>query len=325
MGKISINPDALKAKREWKRHKVKEGNNSFRFLPPLGESAEGYPYRRWDIIWGLNDPKTGKMRPYASSSHSEKKCPVREYVDILYKRLDDKKAELKSKGLDDKSIKDQTKSLNKVVSNLRPKTVYVYNAVDKSGLLGLLEVKPSAHKELKEVMMGYITDYNQDPTSVNNDNDDSGVWININRTGQMFDTKYKVTKVQKQQKLENGQIVFVDDREPLPENIKENWEEVGYDLSTVYQNNTYDYLKKVLFHNIDRIKSECPEAIIDGFFDGTQKILTEEENTSEAQNNVATGSTATMTETPTANTEPTPVATTDNDDIMAMADELLNS
>ena len=58
--KIKINLDSLKSRREWKRHKVKDGHNVFRILPPFGEASNGYPYRKWQIIWGLADLETGR-------------------------------------------------------------------------------------------------------------------------------------------------------------------------------------------------------------------------------------------------------------------------
>ena len=84
--KIKINLDSLKTRREWKRHKVKDGSNVYRILPPFGEASNGYPYRKWQIIWGLQDPESGRARPFASSMTSEKKCPVTEYVTALKKK-----------------------------------------------------------------------------------------------------------------------------------------------------------------------------------------------------------------------------------------------
>lgn len=261
MSKISINMDALSPKREWKRHKVKEGNNPHRFLPPFGENSNGYPYRKWMVIWGLCDPESGRMRPYASPiTSTEKRCPVMEYVDELRKKVEVKKSQLQAAGLSDREIKEQLKPLNKIISDLRPKTVYAWNAVDKSGTVGLLEIKPTAQKQLKDLMRNYIRDYNQDPTSVNSEDDDSGVWFNIKRTGTGFDTEYKVEKVQVMTKV-NGAPAYQDDRTALPESVRENWQDQAYDLSSIYQVKTYDELKEVLNANLANITDACPEAV----------------------------------------------------------------
>ncbi len=265
MANITINQDSLKPKREWKRHKVKEGSNIFRFLPPFGEDSNGYPYRKWMVVWGLNDPESGRMRPYASPiTSSEKACPVMEYVDLLKKKVETQKAQLQTAGTSEAEIKNALKPLNKVISNLRPKTVYAWNAVDKAGILGLLEVKSTAQKDIKDLMRAYIKDYNQDPTSVKSDADDSGVWFDIKRTGTGFDTEYKVVKFQTMTKV-NGQPAYVDDRTALPESIVENWEDQAYDLSSIYQLKTYDELREILVANIDNVTADCPEALLPGF------------------------------------------------------------
>lgn len=260
MSKIKVNLDALKPKREWVRHKVEEGNNIFRFLPPFGEEANGYPYRRWMVIWGLNDPDSGRLRPYASPITSdEKACPVMEFVKALQEKAETLKSELKAQGASDEQVKDRLKALNKTIGSLRPKGVYAWNAVDKAGKVGLLEIKSTAQKKLKALMSDYINDYGQDPTSVNSADDDSGVWFNIKRTGKGFDTEYDVEKVQQKQKV-NGSLTFVDDRSPLPDSVVENWQDQAYDLASIYQRKSYDEIRNVLMANLADIVSECPDA-----------------------------------------------------------------
>src|ERR1035437_5919102 len=126
--KIKINLDSLKSRREWKRHKVKDGHNVFRALPPFGESSNGYPYRKWQIIWGLTDPESGRARPFASSMTFEKKCPVTEFAYKLKDRAETMAAELKADGTSEEEIRARLKDLQELIGNIIPKTVYVYNA-----------------------------------------------------------------------------------------------------------------------------------------------------------------------------------------------------
>lgn len=265
MGKITINQDSLKSRQTWNRHKVKEGSNFFRFLPPFGDESNGYPYRRWVVLWGMTDPESGRMRPYASSITAEQKCPVFEYVEQLQKTAEAMKLSLVSASpAEAEDIKMRFKALNKVISAIRPKTVYAWNAVDKAGMVGLIELKPTAHKQLKAMMAKYIQDYSQDPTSVNSADDDSGVWFNVMRTGIGFDTEYKVDKVQMMTRI-NNQPTYVDDRSALPESIVSGWQSQAYDLSSIYQVKTYDELKTVLLANMSLIIAESPDAYIVGF------------------------------------------------------------
>jgi len=257
--KIKLNLDSLKARKEWKRHKVKDGHNVFRILPPFGEASNGYPYRKWQIAWGLTDPESGRARPFASSMTSEKRCPITEFAYALKARAETMSSQMKAAGSSDEEIKNRLKDLRELISNISPKTVYIYNAADKSGEVGLLELKSTAHKSMKEQMTKYIQDYNQDPTSLGSSDDDSGVWFDVVRQGTFYDTTYKVEKLQSL--VKNGASrSFVDDRSPLPEAIVENYDNLAYDLSSVYQTKSYDELKAILDANLPGIIEVVPDA-----------------------------------------------------------------
>lgn len=272
--KIKINLDSLKTRREWKRHKVKDGSNVFRILPPFGDNSNGYPYRKWQIIWGLQDPESGRPRPFASSMTSEKKCPVTEYVQSLKKKAETLKAQLAASGVSEEDQKARLGALNKLISDLSPKTVYIYNAADKSGEVGLLELKSTAQKKMKAEMAQYIQDYNQDPTSLNSEDTDSGVWFNITRSGLGRDTEYDVKKMQiKTKNPTTGKISFEDDRSPLPDSVVENYDNMAYDLSAVYQVKTYDELAEILAANMESLIELCPDADVDAGTALEQQIL----------------------------------------------------
>lgn len=261
--KIKINMDSLKSRREWKRFKVKDGNNVFRILPPFGDSSNGYVFKKWQVIWGLKDPDSNRMRPFASSMASEKRCPITEYVNSLKKKAEQIKAQMQASGEDDESIKNRLQSLNQLISDLSPKTIYIYNAVDKSGDVGLLELKSTAHKKMKDAMAQYISDYQQDPTSLNSEDDDSGVWFNVKRSGMGRDTEYDVEKCQHKTKKATGGYSYDDDRSALPEAIVSNFENLAYDLSSVYQSKTYEDLEKILQVNLPELIEGCPDADLD--------------------------------------------------------------
>jgi hypothetical protein len=268
MGKITINQDSLKSRREWKRHKIKEGSNVFRILPPFGdvETHNNYPYRKWSTVW-LTDPKTGKRRPFASPmTDGAKECPVKEYSDALTKFIDKQKAQLEAKGASEDKIKEKLKGLREVQWQIKVQHVYAYNAADKSGEVGLLEVKSTAHQGLKKMMNQYIKDYGQDPTSLNSDlKNDAGVWFNISKEGEGKMTEYDVAFAILKKKNADGELEKKDDRSPLSDNIVENYADLGYDLNAVYTRKTYDELKDLLVYNLSLLQDTCPEAILPGY------------------------------------------------------------
>ena len=267
MATISINMDSLNPKsfKKTVRHKVKDGLNTFRFLPPFGEESNGYPYRKWNIIWGLTDPNSGRVRPFASSSTYEGQCPVFDYLELLKQKLEGEKIAFLAKGGSEDDFNAKFKAVNDFISGIRPKTVFAYNAADKSGTIGVLELKTTAHKDVLKVMNQYIKDYNQDPTSLGSEVQDSGLWMNVTREGEGFKTTYGAAKNQIMVKNAQGIPQYQDDRTPLAENISASYESLAYDLNTIYQKLTYDELKEILVANIIHFSETMPELLVEGF------------------------------------------------------------
>jgi gp32 DNA binding protein like len=265
MGKITINMDSLKSSRDWVRHKVNDGANIFRILPPFGdpEQHNNYPYRRWSIAW-LVDPKSNKRRPFATPLTDGEACPVQEYNDALNTFIEDRKNQLKAEGYSDADVKAELEGLRSVQWNMRLQHVYAYNACDQAGTVGILELKSTAHKAMKKMMNQYIKEHGQDPTSLGCEEDDSGVWFNISKEGKGKDTEYGVSFHQTRQKM-NGTLVKIDDRSPLPEHVVANYETLAYDLGSIYVRKNYEDLRSILMFNIALIAQEVPEAAIPGY------------------------------------------------------------
>lgn len=332
MANININLDSLSPKKFKKtvRHKIKDGVNTLRFLPPFGEEANGYPYRKWNVVWGLIDPSSGRMRPYASSSTYEGQCPIYDYLDALKAKIEQDKIAFQSKGATDDQVKAKFKPINDFISALRPKTVFAYNASDKSGTVGVVELKSTAHKDVLKVMNQYIKDYNQDPTSLNSEVSDSGVWINVLREGAGFDTKYSAQKNQVMQKNDQGVPSYQDDRSPLVENIKEGYDELAYDLNSIYEKKSYDELKEILVSNVLNAAQDIPELLIPGFgleeFSGpvTNAASVEAAPVEQPQGQGTVGLKLDTVED-TSPVQSSTSTSTDTDDLLAMADDIFNS
>jgi len=282
MGNITINTDSLKTSREWKRHKIQDGSNVYRILPPFGDVDvhNNYPYRRWSVAW-LIDPTRGTRMPYATPlTDGDEACPVKEYQDALREYIDSKKATLKADGMSDAAIKETLKPLYEVQWNIKVQHVYAYNACDKSGNVGLLEIKSTAHKAIKKMMSEYINKYGQDPTSLNSDlKEDSGVWFNITKDGAGKMTEYGAKFATTSTKDEDGDLVFKNDRSALPDAVVEGYSQMGYDLNSIYRRKDYNELKDILVHNLSLLADDCPEAILPGFCEFSN--VTEQEPTNE--------------------------------------------
>ena len=288
--KIKINLDSLKARREWKRHPVKDGHNVFRILPPFGAESNGYVFHKWQIIWGgeksnqvVLDPETGRWRPFASSMMAEGKCPFTEFTQALKKKAEQMKAKAQASGESEEHIKDLLGPINQMIGYLGPKTVYVYNAVNKAGEVGLLELKSTAHKDMKTELDRYVNEVNQDPTSLNSDADDSGVWFDVIREGQGFKTEYSVKRCQNKIKNAAGKISYEDDQSPLPDSVVENYENLAYDLNSLYQVKTYEQLNEILQANMARIVELCPDADLSNLSAGDEFVVTDKKHLENAR------------------------------------------
>lgn len=286
MGRIVINQDSLKSRREWKRHKIQDGNNVFRILPPFGDVSvhNNYPYRKWSTAW-LVDPKSGRRRPFATPQTDGGECPVREYNEALTKFIDKTKAQLEVKGITGDKLKKRLESLRKVQWETRVGHSYAYNATDKSGEVGLLELKTTAHQGVKKCMATYIKEYGQDPTTLESDlTENAGVWLNILKEGSGKDTEYSVSFSQLRKKTADGEVIKVDDRSPLSDNIVENYDDLAYDLNTVYVRKTYDEMKEILLFNLAIYADETPECVLDGYsVDGIDVSVADEDDNDVAE------------------------------------------
>ena len=342
MGKITINQESLKTSREYKRHKVEDGSNVYRVLPPFGDvdTHNNYVFKRWAVAWLIN-PETGKRTPFSSPlSIGEKECPVKEYAESLKDTVETLKGKMKAKGWADKKIKEKLKGLYDVQWNIRVAYSYAYNACDKSGNVGILELKSTAHQDMKKRIKEYITDYNQDPTSLSADlREDAGVWMNILREGEGKMTKYSVEfNNVKTKNKETGEVSITADRSPLAEAVSENYDELGYDLFSLYRQKSYDELREILLYNLSLIAEETPEAILPGYEEAAGStsnlsVVEEEVEVEEAPAPVAKKATKKVTiqvdedddedyEAPVA-TAAAVVASNDVSDLKSFADSIL--
>jgi len=328
MANIKINMDSLKTYRKAVRHKIKDGDNILRPLPPFGEACNGYPYVYWSVTWGLSDPSTGNRRPYADCKPDEGSSPIWEYLDLLRPKVEKIKMELAAEGKTEEEIKAILKDTNIFISNLRPKGVYAYNMIDKSGSVGITELKTTAHKQMLKLMNDYIMDYNQDPTSLGSDAADSGVWTNVSRTGTNFDTAYEVKKNQIMVKDPNtGVPSYQDDRESIPESVATDYENMGYDLTAIYQKKSYDELREILVANLSILVKDNPYLYIEEFADEEPAALaTPTPVVDVPQGKKPVDLKLDVTDEPVAEEAPAGAETgqEDMDELMKMADDVFN-
>jgi hypothetical protein len=103
-----------------------------------------------------------------------KDCPVKEYGDALTARIEQIKNKLASEGCSESEIKTELEGLRQIQWSLKVNYTYAYNACDQAGTVGILELKPTAHKAMKKMMNLFITENSQDPTTLGASSDEYG-------------------------------------------------------------------------------------------------------------------------------------------------------
>ena len=190
-------------KKYWK---LKDGNASFRILPPLGELAdEG----RWSVFYSIHygyKNAAGKARPFQSSQVKNRKGMI-EAPDAALDRINMLKGKLEAaKKAGDTKTRDAllvlvggTKSVYNLDSN------HYVNAIDEQGNIGVLKLRHRAKIAL-DAEIKKLRDQGIDPLSI-----DNGRFFNFFRTGNALDTSFQVTvKKQKMNVTVDGQVMEVE-------------------------------------------------------------------------------------------------------------------
>ena len=167
--------------------KLKEGDSTFRILPPLGDLAdEGVWSLYYRVHYGYSNA-AGKSRPFESSLVKNAKKMV-EVPDAALERLEKLKAKYEeAKKAGDKKV---TEMLGKLVSESKSKynldNNHYMNAIDTQGNIGVLKLRHTAKKAL-DVEIRKLREKNIDPLDP-----DSGRFFTFTRTGMGRETTFAV-------------------------------------------------------------------------------------------------------------------------------------
>jgi ribosomal protein L12E/L44/L45/RPP1/RPP2 len=246
-----LNLDGMKSgtKRDINRFKVTEGSHIYRILPPFGTDNQRKASRQIQLHWGFFKADGGTS-PLACSYPFEGTCPICNHVKDLEGMADKEKA---------LGNTDAADGITKDASNIRVKRSFLLNAANKNGEVGVLEIPKTAHDQMIELMREYLNKYGKNPTSLKD-----GVWFVFSRSGKGFNTVYKVSINKSMVTLEDGDQVEKVDRSALAQNIQDNYEQLAYDIHTMYKPIKSTDLKRILDgEHIDEVlvrENKKPEA-----------------------------------------------------------------
>lgn len=246
-----INLETLEPKtsRQINRHKLKEGDNFFRILPPFGANHNGMVFAEWRIHWGYSDGN-GQTRPLVCTFPTEGFCPICEESKKLYQAKEDLIKEFKNEDkevmwkLVPEDIKAQHTELRESWNTISSKKSYYYNAIDPSGNVAILQLSKTAKDQLNEKILYAHKKMGFNPVSLQ-----TGCFFNVKKvkTGpRAMDVKYIVDFVKETIKAENGDVMEKIKREPISSFVIENFDKLAYDLHTLYPIRTAEELYKIM-------------------------------------------------------------------------------
>lgn len=167
--------------------KLKEGDSTFRILPPMGDLAdEGVWSLYYRVHYGYTNA-AGKSRPFESSLVKNQKKMI-EVADAAVERLDKLKAkydEAKKAG-DKKTLEAVGKLVGEQKSRYNLDNNHYMNVIDTQGNIGVLKLRHTAKKAL-DIEIRKLRDKNIDPLAV-----DSGRFFTFTRSGMGRETTFSV-------------------------------------------------------------------------------------------------------------------------------------
>lgn len=251
--------------REFVNHKIKDGDNIFRILPPFGTKANGRVTAEYWLSWGFTDSE-GNKKPLVSTLGIDHECPIFEATQELsadmadlvreYSYEDGGKTKVDWKKVP-QELKDKYQELKANRDAIRPSRGFFYNALDQSGTVGILRLPKTAAEQLNAKIKDAIKRLGLNPVSLR-----EGCSFNIHRkrTGsRAFDVEYSVDLLKTASKDASGNPTETIQKSSVPEDLIENFDKRAYDLFSLYRYRTPADLRKILSGDTSIFDREAEE------------------------------------------------------------------
>lgn len=206
--------------------KIKDGDNVFRILPPMGKLADAGVYSRYyKVVWGFKD-SSGKLKPFISprvvnfkTKMVDVDCAATNFIfakkEELKAATEQAKEFAKNKQPIPAELKKQLEDLKELVGqkgrfNIDSK--HHLNALSQDGKIGLLKLVGRGMQALRAEFKS-LEAANVDATGV-----EGGRFMVIHREGTGLDTAYSAKELKEQvQTAEYGLV-----ERPLPHDLTES-------------------------------------------------------------------------------------------------------
>lgn len=252
LGKAKYGGDFVPTK-YWK---LKDGESTYRILPPLGDLADdGIWSVFYKVHYGYRNT-SGKMRVFQSSLVTDRKTKMIEVPDAALERIERLKSELeKAKAAGNVPAMGKFKDLLQMY-NL-DNNHYV-NAMDSQGNIGVLKLRHRA-KQALDAAIKKLNASNIDPLSP-----DDGRFFTFTRTGNGLDTTFQVAVAQESLTVPNVGEVKRDLTHRLTPEIIARLGKEARELHKLFKKPTADEVARIVRESdINSGKSRAVDEIFD--------------------------------------------------------------
>lgn len=273
--------------------KIKDGDNVYRPLPPLGNLAD---QGRWSmyyrVVWGYKG-SDGKNKPFISPYEKNFKTQMVEVDCAAFRRsmrikdeynkmAADAKELVKSGGVLTDAIKKELEEKKEEMKAFNVESKHFLNAISLDGKIGLLKIGSRAFKALKKLGQD-LEGQGIDICGV-----EGGRFINLNRSGTGLDTTYTITEYKQAKEVEiDGQKEIVHRSMPhdLDESIIGRLAREAFELDKLYPTPSSEEVAE-LVEAVETLSEEEAAKVVDRIL-GKSSQTADANQTAEAKEAVA--------------------------------------
>lgn len=224
-----------------KYFKLKDGEQAYRILPPLGELAD---QGRWSVFHSVHygyKSTDGKQKPFLTCEVKNRKNGMIEVADAAKDRITNLKAKYEdAKKTGNKAVTEALEPLVGPTGMYNLDNNHYMNVVDAQGNVGILKIRHKAKLALEAEIKTLHAD-GVDPLSV-----DNGRFFVFTRSGFARDTTFGVKILKEKLKVEGVGMVERDVVHVLDDEMLNRLEAEAGELGKIFRQLTAEEVKQIV-------------------------------------------------------------------------------
>lgn len=285
-----------------KYFKLKDGEATYRILPPLGELANKGVWAVFHKVHYGYKTTEGKLRPFLSSLVENRKTKMVEVPDAAHAKIQKLKTALEmAKKAGNQAMVDKLNILVGPKARFNLDNNHYMNVIDTQGNIGVLAIRHRAKLAL-DAEIKRLRESGVDPLGM-----DSGRFFTFRRTGMGLDTSFQVT-VAKQKVQVNGKTYEEEIIHTLTPDIVDRLANEAQELGGIFKKLTAEQIQRI----VETADEDGKSSVIDEIFntqstqattDGDDGPDQDEEDSTTSTTGLSTATAAPVTSSAPAQTQ----------------------